>query len=738
MVTLDVSEAPGRTIGKARFPQGIHLLCIGISAYSRLSSLTTAAASALLVTRRFEQLSASAELPLPLESARLIVAPSDVEVELVGRLAPEEVPRFDAARSECTRSQLVDTLNEWFEVVRRNPDDIALLYFAGHGIGADETPGEASKTLLLASDFEQDFSRAPRAISIEHVISALQPVSPEDSVARAQLYLLDCCRERAWEGPAAEQGDLSIPVADRRRMVRHARDDRRVAVHYACCAGDQTWSSDNSPGLEELRVTNYCQGLLAALDRLGALPVLQVEQLLQHIERFLQAKHDQQTRRGRADNFALRLLPAGFADSSRRARVAAAGPRADSRAPTEFESAPALAPTLAQSPMGGALAAREVSAAAPGAEVGGSTSKASPGWLWLAMGVPLVVLGGVVASQYLAAPEDDAPPVASAGQPSVDVVPAGVTLVPANDGEDPDMIRFVNASFVSGSSSSEARAAYAGCLAYGEAHGWVGAELPAAMPCKRPFEASPFIRETWTHQTRSLAPFLLDSHEVTVSEFATWLNSIKTQLTFVEQPTRGLPLVVNARGVALGAIAKTQESAGSGKVRFTGQEFAAGTTERRPVTNVTWLGAVEFCRSHAKRLPTEFEWEFAARGGRGRQYPWGDSAPSDCAAAVYGRQAAQECASLGGQLPPVGSAAADRTADGVWDLGGSVSEWTADRFVDPRGNDSTCLDSDAPCRVVRGGGFVDHAVMMRSALRGRVRQDAAFDNIGFRCAKDGS
>jgi formylglycine-generating enzyme required for sulfatase activity len=143
--------------------------------------------------------------------------------------------------------------------------------------------------------------------------------------------------------------------------------------------------------------------------------------------------------------------------------------------------------------------------------------------------------------------------------------------------------------------------------------------------------------------------------------------------------------------------------------RFSARCNAVAQDPRLPMNCVDWSEADAYCHAQGKRLPTEEEWELAARGTDGRRYPSGNDAPGH----VCFNQA---CA--------VGSFADDVSAMGVYDMAGSVNEWTASGFsgdyARPRSNDR---------RVVRGG----------SSLRAAQRQGAPPTErdpfLGFRCAR---
>jgi formylglycine-generating enzyme required for sulfatase activity len=143
-----------------------------------------------------------------------------------------------------------------------------------------------------------------------------------------------------------------------------------------------------------------------------------------------------------------------------------------------------------------------------------------------------------------------------------------------------------------------------------------------------------------------------------------------------------------------------------------------------PVNCVDFAGAEAFCRWAGKRLPTEAEWELAARGTEGRAYPWGAGAP-ECARACYDKNGSCRAPSLPVATCPAGLYAADRTPDGVFDLGGNVAEWVADAFA-----------GKPTLRVVRGGSFIDGDDTLRATSRAGAPAALAHVAIGFRCALD--
>ncbi len=174
--------------------------------------------------------------------------------------------------------------------------------------------------------------------------------------------------------------------------------------------------------------------------------------------------------------------------------------------------------------------------------------------------------------------------------------------------------------------------------------------------------------------------------------------------------------------------------------------------ERHPVTCVDWRQARAYCAWARRRLPREAEWEFAARGSEGSEYPWGASILDGTRANVgdgnYRRLMRFESPARNSPYEtiasiddgfaataPVGAYVSGATPRGVFDLAGNVWEWTQDRYAAYSDDPSDPAPVDPTARVARGGGFASGLPAdLRATRRAAISEEDRISYLGFRCA----
>ena len=189
----------------------------------------------------------------------------------------------------------------------------------------------------------------------------------------------------------------------------------------------------------------------------------------------------------------------------------------------------------------------------------------------------------------------------------------------------------------------------------------------------------------------NVAPFFMDTYEVTNEQYAEFVRSRNRSVP--EHWLNGGPR--------------------SGEDRF-------------PVINVSWFDARDYCEFRAKRLPTEEEWEWAARGRENYLYPYGNEwKPQFSSASPSPEQI--------GKLSVVGSYPAGASPFGVMDMAGNVAEWTASDYVPYPGSPAR---PDNGNKIQRGGSFINLPSQQTATERFFNFPVRKFDYVGFRCAKD--
>ena len=188
--------------------------------------------------------------------------------------------------------------------------------------------------------------------------------------------------------------------------------------------------------------------------------------------------------------------------------------------------------------------------------------------------------------------------------------------------------------------------------------------------------------------TASVKPFCLDRTEVTVDAYAAC--------------------------AAAGACAAEELECGNAAT------WGKKGLRLHPINCVTWAEAETFCSEHGKRLPSEEEWEWAARGGgRANTYPWGEEPPAR--RACWDGDENEKGKGLRKTTCAVASHPAGKTSDGIQDLAGNVREWT-----------SSAHDRH---RVLRGGSWGDSLPeFLSTGFRGWNSPDERIELLGFRCA----
>jgi formylglycine-generating enzyme required for sulfatase activity len=252
---------------------------------------------------------------------------------------------------------------------------------------------------------------------------------------------------------------------------------------------------------------------------------------------------------------------------------------------------------------------------------------------------------------------------------------------------------------------------------------------------------NPLYVDEHPRQTQHLDTFLIDKYEVTNGQYK----------KFVKATSRKEPFEWTQNGYNL--LPARLKATDLDTLRWIGTEYfrldldvtvmnredllAAMLKAQRikgtmPVTGVTWYDARDYCHWAGKRLPTEWEWEKAARGPDGQVYPWGNEWDPDITNTG-------DNTDWPDGIAPVGSFPGNKSPYGAYDLSGNVWEWV-DSWYQPYPNATVKRDGfGEKNKVLRGGGGgVGHyalSMFYRGAARSFAPPTTSSGDIGFRCAK---